>query len=240
VSDLHAGSIHGLKYSGELNPIQVVLRDKWEEMIGSGRFSACFVLGDCCDGVNRKSEGYELYTTSRLDQVEEAVNSLSEIKTNHYYGVHGSEYHVDENTSMDLLVIKELHGTFGTDLTVPIDSYRFHLAHKISAAMSAPHNEIIAAVQNEKYWGKFDMILRAHRHKWLEYHTPDGHLTVVPGWKGRDSFMKKQGLRYGPPICGWVVLNLYPTGIQVEPHLFVLDKESMFTEISYDRTYRSP
>jgi predicted phosphodiesterase len=232
VSDLHCGSIHGLKFKGELNAFQKIYEQKWHEMCDSGRFRACFVLGDVCDGVNRKGEGYELYTASRIDQVEEAANRLSEVKTSVYRGCHGSDYHSDENTSMDLMVMKELHGEFGTDLSVTVDQYRFHLGHTISAAKNASHEEILASILNEKHFGHFDMLLRGHLHKYVYTSLPDGQLCVVPGWKGRDSFAKKRGLRYGPPVCGWVVLNLYDTGIQVEPHLFILEKEHMFKEVT--------
>jgi len=231
VGDLHAGSIHGLKFKGELNSFQIELEKKWNEMVDSGKFDACFVLGYSCDGVNRKSEGYELYTSSRIDQVEEAANRLSEIKTQKYYGCNGSKYHVDENTSMDLLVMRELHGEFGTDLAVTIDDHRFHVSHVISNAKNASHEEILAGLTNERHFGKFDMVIRGHLHKFIYTMLPDGQLCVVPGWKGRDSFAKNRGLRYGPPICGWVVLNVYDTGIQVEPHLFILESKHQFKEV---------
>jgi len=81
---------------------------------------------------------------------------------------------------------------------------------------TAPMSEIASAAQHDKYFGKKDFLLRGHRHELLNLKTKDGHCICIPGFKGRDSFLKRRGLRYGPPVCGWVVLHVKGNKVTVD------------------------
>jgi len=154
VSDLHVGSSVSvmpdevnIEPSDEQrsqriasNPLQKRIFKEWEEMIDIvGKVDACFDLGDNVDGPNKKSNGFELWTSNMHQQVMTAVDLLSMIKTNNFFGVQGSYYHVGENTSSDLAVLNSLahcRQEFGTDLAVKVEDVRIHLSHAIGYTRS--------------------------------------------------------------------------------------------------------
>jgi hypothetical protein len=211
------------------NSTQKLLFKKWQEMIDHvGRVDGCFVMGDSCDGTNQKSRGFELWTTNMHQQVNTAADLLAMIKTNKYYGVQGSYYHVGENTSSDLAVIETLnskvHG-FGTDLKVELDNKIYHLAHDASFSSSpvskatALQRELVSSKLYENQYGHIDMIVRGHRHEYIEVKNEFGHMVVAPCWKLRDAFAAKKGLSMSP-MLGYVLLKQDGNDITTEPHTF--------------------
>ncbi len=218
------------------NEVQKALYQAWQEMVDRvGRVSACFVLGDSCDGSNIKSRGFELWTSNIHQQCKTAADLLSMVKTNKYYGVQGSYYHVGENTSSDLAIIDMLHGTFGTDLVVNIAGKRIHLCHEIGVSTSpvskatALQSEIVSAELNQ-YYGKFDLLLRGHRHEYREVRDHRGHIAICPAWKVRDAYAAKKGLKLSPHI-GYLVLNIQGSDMWLEPHLVPVKAEHLFKEV---------
>lgn len=251
VSDLHVGSTvsvmpsevqiehrdHTRANMVQANPLQKILLEKWEEMIETaGKVDGCFVLGDCVDGPNVKSRGFELWTSNLHQQVSTAADLLAMIRTNHYFGVQGSFYHTGENTSSDLAVIDTLKGTFGTDLAVNVEGQRVHLCHQISYSSSpmtratASNGEIIGAALYDKWFGQFSLLLRGHLHRYLHLHDPNGRIALCPGWKVRDSFVAKQGLKGGPSHIGYLLLHVDGENIFIEPHCYVPHFEHFFKE----------
>lgn len=252
VSDLHAGSNvsvmpdevyvehkdHTKANVIQANPLQKVLYAKWVEMCSEvGKVNACYCLGDLVDGPNIKSRGFELWTSNLHQQVETAHELLSMVKTSKYYGVQGSYYHTGENTSSDLAVIDKLHGTFGTDLVVQAEGHRMHLCHEISYSSSpmtratAPYGELVGSSRYDKWYGEFDLLLRGHLHRFLYLYDTDGRIALCPGWKVRDAFVSKKGLKGGPSHIGYLVLHISKDNIFVEPHCWVPHKEHLFREV---------
>ncbi len=255
VSDLHVGSKHAImppeviiesddeaiRQRIEQNPIQEVIWEKWLEATEQ-KYHACYNLGDSCEGTNPKSKGFDLWTTDVSQQSSTAADVLSMVKTRRYYGVQGSFYHVGENTSSDLAVIKTLqkrnHAVFGTDLVVNLLGHRMHLNHVIAPASSSVGKstsstaELASAAQYDKFFGKFDYCLRGHVHQIMNLSNINGRIAVCPCWKGRDSFQKKGGLRFGPPVLGWLVLHVTEDAIVVDDsNWFVLKPQLMFKEV---------
>jgi hypothetical protein len=225
------------------NPLQKRIYKEWEEMTDTvGKVDACFDLGDNVDGPNKKSNGFELWTSNMHQQVMTAADLLSMIKTNNFFGVQGSYYHVGENTSSDLAVLSSLphcRQEFGTDLAVKVDDVRIHLSHAIGYTRSqaskctAPKNEIDAALRQKAKVGKFQLLMRGHRHEIADIidHENNIRLVVCPGWKARDAFAAKNGLAMVPTL-GWVLLKIDGKDIVIEPHTFELHGKHMFKEVS--------
>jgi len=254
VSDLHTGSNVALMPDEvviepsdkqraqkiEANILQKSLFKNWQTMIDDvGRVDGCFVLGDSCDGSNQKSRGFELWTSNLHQQVSTAVDLLSMIRTNRYYGVQGSYYHVGENTSSDLAVIESLEKcktSFGTDLVVTVGGKRMHLAHEISFSQSpvskftALQRELTNATIYKQFFGTFDLILRGHIHESRMIQDMHGLVAVAPCWKMRDAYAAKKGLSIAPQI-GYLLLTI-GNEIDVEIHRFPYSSEKLFKEVT--------
>ena len=220
------------------NPLQKILWEKWKEMVSEvGRVDACYLLGDLIDGPNIKSRGFELWTSNMHQQVETAHEMLSMVRTSKYFGCQGSMYHVGENTSSDLAVLDALRGTFGTDLVVQVNGHRIHLNHEVAYSGSpmtratAPYGEIVGAVRYDKWFGDFSLLLRGHLHRFMHIHDTDGRIVLCPGWKVRDAYQAKKGLRGGPSHIGYLVLHVDKENIFVEPHVWVPAREHIFREV---------
>lgn len=251
VSDLHIGSIYSLMPEEVIldqpnspKPLtitpskrQQILLNEWDCMIDTiGKVDTCYVLGDCTDGTNYKSSGLGCWTTDLNIQIREACNLLGRIKTNKYVVVQGSGYHVQENMSCDALVANELNAPFGTELIANLNGYRIHLAHEIGYSTSptskatALQAEIANAVLNQDYYGKFDLIVRGHRHENMDLKTPWGHIIVVPGWKTRDEYAAKKGFKCGPGFIGYGLVTATDDELQTSIHWTALSPEHNIKE----------
>ena len=260
VTDLHAGSkysvmpdevyVEGGDTPNQQNKIcsnrlQKVLYKEWRKMCDEvGKVDACITLGDNIDGPNYKSRGFELWTPSLHQQVKTAADLLSEIRCPKfgYFGVQGSGYHVSENCSADLGVIDCLGGTFGTDLTLDFLDKRIHCSHVIAPSSSpvskatAPQAEIMWSVINVDLFGELDLILRGHRHEYIELINSKGHFIAVPGWKTRDAFLAKMGLKAAGNEIGYVVLEIENgKDIKVDSHIVTLKRDVIIKEIDCER-----
>lgn len=252
-TDLHAGSHYSLmpeevrlevsREGGAAiitpNARQKKIRKYWEQSIDEiGPVDACLVLGDSTDGSNIKSRGYELWTSSIHQQIKTAADLLSEIRTSCYLGVDGSPYHVGSNPSWDLGVIDALGGKFGTDLVLNVEGKRIHLAHHTPFSRSAASQhtgaggENIWAAANEKFYGRFDLRLRGHKHVYERTTDLYGDVIKVPCWKLADDFMTRGGLSSQPPQIGYLLLTLRAgEDIDISKHVWVGEREDRFTEI---------
>lgn len=250
VSDLHCGSIYSPMPSevwiekGDERTSNVITANPLQESLYNwflegrdyaGRVDACFVLGDSIDGPNRKSTGFELWTSNLHQQCKTAADILSMIKTSEYFGVQGSTYHVSENTSSDLAVMEILKGKFGSDLVVEIGEKRCYLWHEVAYSSSpiskatAGNANIVGAKMNEEFFGKFDILLAGHTHEYREVRDIHGHFINVPGWKARDAYIAKKGLRGGgATMVGFILLTITDESIHAEPWIKVLSKEQLF------------
>lgn len=246
VSDMHVGSTVAVMPDEvnpdkggriEANPLQRVLYEKWQEMVDRGRFDACFVLGDAVDGPNIKSRGFELWTSNLRQQVTTAADLLGMVRTRRYYGVQGSFYHVSENTSADLAVIDCLRGTFGSDLVIVSEECRMHICHEIGYSGSpvskatAPSTELAFSAIHDPHMGTFDLLLRGHRHDYYDLRTVLGHIVGCPGWKVRDAFAAKKGLKMLSNL-GYLVLEIRGADVTVDPTVWVPARGHQFTEVS--------
>jgi predicted phosphodiesterase len=256
ISDLHVGSNVAImpdevyiepsdkqrEQRIESNPLQKVIYKEWLDMLDTvGKVDACFDLGDNIDGSNYKSRGFELWTSNMHQQVTTAADLLGMIRTNKYYGVQGSYYHVGENVSSDLAVISSLDHCkkeFGTDLAVTVEGVRIHLAHEIGFTNSpvskytAANKEIDAANRNIAKLGNFQMLCRGHIHdiRDLIDHENNIRLVVCPCQKGRDAYAAKKGLGLVATL-GYILLTIKGSDIFVDAHTFELQPEHNIKEV---------
>lgn len=257
ISDLHVGSNVAImpdevyiepsdrqrEQRIESNPLQKAIYKEWLDMLDTvGKVDACFDLGDNIDGSNYKSRGFELWTSNMHQQVTTAADLLGMIRTNKYYGVQGSYYHVGENVSSDLAVISSLDHCkqeFGTDLAVTVEDTRIHLSHEIGYTRSqaskytALKNELDAALRQHPKIGKFGLLCRGHRHEIEDLidHENNTRMIVCPCWKGRDAFAGKKGLAMVPTL-GYILLTVKGSSIELIANTFSLNASQLVKEVT--------
>lgn len=257
VSDLHVGSNVAIMPDEvniepsdkqraqriESNPLQKVIFKEWCEALDTvGRVDACFDVGDNIEGANYKSRGFELWTPNLHQQCNTASDLLGMVRTNRYYGVQGSYYHVGENVSSDLAVISSMDRCkteFGTDLAVTVEDIRIHLAHEIGYSSSAVSKntaltkEIDEANRKIAKLGRFGLLLRGHRHEIRDLidHENNIRMIVCPCQKGRDAYAAKKGLSMVPTL-GVILLKISGSDIIVEPFTYELLPEHHIKEVT--------
>ena len=249
VSDMHVGSRVSVmpdevyideserKMRLESNDIQKKIYRKWEEMCDSvGHVDAVINLGDTVDGTNRKSQGVGLWTTDIGLQIEVAKDLLGRIKSNRYFGVQGSYYHVGDNTSSDKSVIEGLGGIFSDELAIVADGKRIHASHDVGVSSSGfayrttpiAQQMMLSSLNNE--YKNFSCILRGHAHYAVKVEFPHHMGLICPCWKGRDEYVARKSLAFLPHL-GYTVLNIGDEIIS-EFHTFTLKGKQLMKEVT--------
>lgn len=246
VADIHSGStvspVHpkaklesGMSV-GPNNFQKRVLRPFWREMC-KVPVDRVVTLGDMTDGRNRKDEGCGIWTSDLTLQTLNAALLLRELNIRpdeegykRIDAIGGSGYHIGSNPSTDQLVcskINELNDRssdkfdvkyHGMEFILSAEKCKVHFSHKMSTGFyqgTALNRELMYSYL---YQYDIDGMIRAHIH---HYHLDsDGRRFAVslPGWKGRDKYLKSFGLKYLSQI-GWVVLRLKDGDWSVHPTL---------------------
>jgi predicted phosphodiesterase len=266
VSDLHVGSTSAIMppvvelgptatrdaRTVHASPTQLEFYNAWCDVVKTaGKIDACFVLGDCVDGVDRKSDGFSAWTTDRRAQITTAADLLSMVEftpppkgkrkdkgeARPFIGVEGSRYHVDSNTSADLAVMDAIGGAFGTDFAVMVEGTRIHLCHAIGHTTSpvskatAPAKEAAHAELSRPTYGKFDLLLRGHRHDYYEWTNGETHIAGCPSWKSRDHFAATHGLGMAAKHIGALLLTVDKDEHWIRPLLTRLTPAHQFQEV---------
>jgi len=226
------------------SPMQCEIYDRYCQTIkDAGKVDCCLVLGDMVDGVDRHGEGAGVWTTDRRVQVDTAYTLLSMAKTKEYYCVQGTRYHVDSNLSTDHAVADKLRATFGPDLVVNLDGIRIHMNHKIGhsrspvSKLTAPAGEIAQAEIHHEYYGRFDVLLRGHRHDRYDIRYDTGpRIAGCPSWKSRDHFAATNGLGMPAKEIGALLLHIEKkkgrTVHMIEPLITKMKPKHQFTEVT--------
>jgi calcineurin-like phosphoesterase family protein len=256
VSDLHVGStvavmpdeVYVEKTNQDESAIftpnaaQKILWRNWCDMVDEvGRVDGLFVLGDCIDGPNVKTMGAGTWTTDIHLQRREAIGLLKMVKYRSpkgIFGVDGSPYHRGANPTWDGDVIRALGGDFDTWQTVNMEGKRIHLCHWTGFSKSMAGQETSVSTEqmwvsaNERWYGRFDLLLRGHIHQHRNRPSLYGHTLVAPGWKLLDNHMKTGGLRGQPPQCGYWLLTLKEGhDISIENHIWVAPMRHLIREV---------
>jgi hypothetical protein len=201
----------------------------WKKMCKDvGEVDVCVVNGDCCDGVNYKDHGYDLWTTDLDTQIESARILLSMVNAKKYIVTQGSGYHVGQNMSLDQLVARALKGQFGQDVAIRAKEagVRMHFSHFVGVSTSSWQyrttpiaRELVSALLNEKEYGKYHAVIRSHAHYYCYVEFGSHFGLITPAWQLRTPYMINKGLSLLPKI-GYVVLYAEDGSIWKERHLW--------------------
>lgn len=233
LSDTHVGAYDGLSFDepftifpGTANervinpsPAQQNVYGQFMEALDEiGPVDILLLLGDTCEGLNKKEFGSELWASNFVAQAEVTADIFSQIRgVKEIYAVQGSGYHTGKNPSADHIVANMLHATrFGADLMVNIRGVRFHLAHKVGTTTTLNKTTSITkeaqmALLKQRQLGPVDMVLRGHTHSYSLAVMDDCAGMVLPAWKGRDTFCRERSVSMIPDV-GMVLFEIGQEG----------------------------
>jgi hypothetical protein len=242
--DVHAGSPDAVSpleyYIGDddrtsarvsANKIQQYMFNQLEAAADNlGVFDLLLLMGDMCDGPDKKSQG-KTVTCSNLDfQVDMCGELFSMFKPKKIISVSGSGYHNGYNLTTD----KNVTDLLGAKLKVSTkhDSEQFvrageriiHARHfttyikKKDNRMNGLGNEIREFVNDGYYVYGENMphiAVRAHTHYFEDVMTRGVHAFVNPCWKWRDEFICSRSVVTGD--LGYMMFDV--DGSYYEPYL---------------------
>lgn len=248
IGDTHVGSECALWPDGfrtqagnilSMNKVQVELWGAWLRFCNEEKVKTAdtvFLLGDLCQGNNRKQWGAGTLTSDLSTQARAAVQLLKPLcEGKKVYGVIGSGYHDSLDVHLDALVIHELGGTCVGELA----NLKFkELDHVINIAHGVGGGAIYTGTSADKEAimadlgaargkiPKLSLIIRGHLHHYWYHEDHSIRFLQLPCWQAWYPFkalLKNYGKRQ--PDIGGVVVEigdditvhryLYPT-----PHLY--------------------
>ena len=199
------------------SPTQKKLNTLWNSRVHDvGRVDACVHCGETCDGVNRKEEGRDIWTSDKNVQVQAAIDMLIKIKAKEYKFIEGSAYHTGVNLTLDHAVARAFGETCYSNLALTVNDVRFHIQHKIGVTRTAYKGTQLAAERlyaeiNKDEYGHFDVIVRGHAHYFWFNGSANQMGVTLPCWKLRDRFVSRRSLAWNPSI-GYVIFDIPPAG----------------------------
>jgi hypothetical protein len=252
VNDLHCGSevaimpkeVVGENQVYKATSAQLRLLREWENIRDViGRPDYVIANGDLVEGVNYKESGRGNWTNNIHTQVKAAVKLLTMLDARHYAISEGSGYHIGANPAYDQMVADEMPDKYDVEydidmaMTIKKHKYRLHINHKVPVStspyfMSTPlAKELVASVMNQQDFGVFQGIIRAHLHHYFYVESGSRWGVIVPGWKGRDGYLKRKGLNYVPKV-GWFAFVL-ENGEMTErcKVMYKLEKQDLIKEV---------
>ena len=249
VSDLHAGSMYGLMphafdtYDGVTKPQnagQEYLWKCWEDFCWrTSQFDpdAVIVNGDCIEGPQRKSNGFEVSLPSQDDQVDAAIKSLEALRARteraKWYFTMGTPYHVGEWGGAEEAIARALRGesypSVGVGkycreaLWLDAEGVVLEVAHHIGGAsgfyrLTALDREgqwsAMAAKDASKGVPKADLLIRSHVHFFGVGEHASKQMLTTPCWKLADRYSRKGSMHRFHPDIGGVFIEIDGEGKQ--------------------------
>ena len=241
LADLHCGHQAGLTpeewwFNGsgpQRAKWRKLQRELWAEYRGLvdkiGPVDFLLVNADCIDGRGERSGSTEVITTSRLEQVEMAVECLKLWEAKQVVLSRGTPYHVGVEEDFEDLIAQSLGGYIKDHPFIDIEGVMFDMKHHIGTS-SIPHgrstalgrdwmwNALWAARQEQP---KADVLLRAHTHYFRYTGEEDWLAMILPALQAAST---KYGARQCSGRVSWGVVEWWCEGGEYrwQPHVLQL------------------
>lgn len=255
ISDTHFGSSLALSCRYRLDdggyfepsPMQNKLLAMWKEFWGwaykhlGGEKFVLVHNGDITDGRHHLTT--TLSSQNLNDQARLAVMMLEPHvkKANAYYQIRGTEAHAGQSAASEEAIAETLGAvpdvTTGQharwEMSIEMGAELIHLAHHIGVTSSAsyessgPMREIVAAFVEAGQWSMKPptMLIRSHRHRYIEVKIPNGRIVVTPGWQAKTPFVFKID-RMRAPMFGGLLIRQGKEGVHIREKLFTIKPAS--------------
>ena len=215
------------------NEIQRILYDYWKDMCRT-KYDLAIVLGEVCDGPNRKQEGLGLWTADTGLQARVGADLLRMIKTDEMFLVYGSSYHTHDNPNTEeyaaeLLGLDRHHHGYEKIVEIPGKkrTWNVHIQHSVPTSTAqwtyrttGIAKELLMAELNRAELGDVDGVIRGHAHYYVEVKFGRQWGFVCPCWKVRDIYAITRGGLGMVPRLGYVTLEFHDEwrSPHIEPH----------------------
>lgn len=244
IGDLHSGSMYGLHppnfetYDGVMklpNAGQEYLWRCWDDFTWRvSKFDPDFIIvnGDCIEGPQRKSNGFEVSLPSMDDQVSACVGCLQLLKERapraKWYFTAGTPYHVGDWHSAEESIARvmggESYSSVGTGkqcrevLWLRADGVILEATHHPAGSSTGFYRmttldrdgqwSAMAAKDASKGIPKSDVLIRSHLHFFGHVEHASKQIIQLPCWKLGDRHSRKSGLHRFIPDIGGVLFEI--------------------------------
>jgi len=232
---MHVGSDYAItSVDGPARPTQwqIVLREHWLESSDKvGKHELFLQNGEPINGINKKNNGAENYTSSIPTQIEHAVDAAKEWRFDNIVVTRGSAYHSSDNGwswyeeffAKQIGAIKngEERGAYTDEETAfRFAGKVFNATHHVPGSIWFHYSTtpltregMGLSLNRTKYYDDsvkhIDVVIRSHRHH--RHMTDIGNtiLAQTPCWQFRNKYMKRSGMGSLYPTLGciWFIIE---------------------------------
>jgi len=191
------------------NSIQKYTFGLWEHMARTCKnVDSIIINGDVIDGNHRKNRGAvgnDIFT----EQCNMAVMLLEMLPEEiPMYIIKGTNFHCGEDPIAEETIAAALGARYADEGIIETCGIRIfanhHIAHSQYKA-GALERKIIQVAAAERYYGKIDVILRAHNHQFMSVVSREHVAVMTPGWQHKTKYAVDKDL-ITPPDIGYVKL----------------------------------
>lgn len=226
MGDLHCGALTGLtpsswfisqKRDKKIARLQRQMWNNYTQMLKEiGNVDFLIVNGDAIDGHGKRSSGSQLMTTDLLQQVDIAVECLSEVKFKKCFFTHGTPYHTSNQGGQDFekLIADRLGGKIYDELRLDVDGVIFDIKHHIgsSSMPTARFNsmaktrlwDVLCSDKDDRQ--KADVYVRSHVHYYTYCGESDWMALTLPALQAPQT---KYGARRCQGYTDWGFVCFY-------------------------------
>lgn len=217
---------------------------KWTYKQLQGRPFVLIHNGDIIDGVHHKTTTLVSHNLSDQKRLAVAVMRPHVDRAEDYYQIRGTEAHVGQSATTEEDVAETLKAVIDPEtgrhsryeLWVKFGPELIHFAHHIgttsstSYESSAPMREIVAAFVEAGQWNERppSMLVRSHRHRYIEVKPPNGRIVVTPAFQAKTPFVFKID-RMRAPMFGGLIIKLGDEGVHVREWVRTLKRPEPVT-----------
>lgn len=202
-SDLHCGHRSGLtppswqyqmdddQVRNKFAEVQAKMWDWWERNVEFLKpIHTLVVNGDAIDGKGERSGGTELLTTDRRIQVRMAAEAIRLVGAEKVYIIKGTRYHVGDEEDWEEVLSDEVGAVHcGYHEWIDCEGVVFDFRHHVGGS-SIPHGRT-TALSRAQLWNALwndrgmaplaDVLVRAHRHFYINHEEATFRLVNTPG-----------------------------------------------------------
>lgn len=251
ISDTHCGSTLGLSQRHQLDDggffdpsiLQKKLWRLWEnfwDWTYDQLEGEPFILvhnGDILDGVHHRTTTLSSHNLTIQCRLAVDIMEQHVAKAERYYQIRGTEAHVGQSAQEEEAIAatlgavqdKETGQYSRWELWMEFGNELIHFAHHIGTTSSTayessgPMREMVAAFVEAGQWGKRPptLLVRSHRHRFIEVKAPNGRIVVTPAWQCRTPFVFKVDRMRAPQFGGLLIRN-GKEGVYIREKLYTI------------------
>lgn len=250
-SSLGLGKKHRLDDGGYYlpSPIQRKLGKLWEDFWGWAYQQIGddpFILvhnGDVVDGVHHGTttlSSHNLTIQARLaEEMMEPHVARAKASGGAYYQIRGTEAHAGQSAKEEEAIAEilgavqdEETGQYARwELWMEFGNELIHFAHHIGTTSSTAYEssavmrEIVAAFVEAGQWGQRPptILIRSHRHRYIEVKPPHGRAVVTPAWQAKTPFVFKMD-RMRAPMFGGLLIRKGEEGVHIREKIYTIGR----------------